>query len=84
VKNSEHRERHTDLRQRKGENSPSDVFMVINSRRLRWTGRVTCIGKRRNKYKILVENSEETILAISFLLVTYCLQVELGMMKILK
>jgi hypothetical protein len=31
---------------------------MIKSRRIRWAGHVACIWKKRNKYRILVENPE--------------------------
>jgi hypothetical protein len=37
--------------------SPSVVWMVM-SKRMRWAGHVTCMGKVRNVYKILDEKPE--------------------------
>jgi hypothetical protein len=37
--------------------SPS-VIEIIKSRRMRWTGHVTCVRERRNIYRILVETPE--------------------------
>lgn len=37
--------------------SPSVAWMVI-SKRMRWAGHVTCMGKVRNVYKILDEKLE--------------------------
>jgi hypothetical protein len=31
---------------------------MIKSRRLRWLGHVTCVGKMKNAYKILVRKPE--------------------------
>ena len=37
--------------------SPS-IVRVIKSRRMRWTGRVACMGENRGVYRILVEKPE--------------------------
>jgi hypothetical protein len=34
------------------------IIRMIQSRRMRWTGHVTRMGKKRNTYRILVENPE--------------------------
>jgi hypothetical protein len=31
---------------------------MLKSRRIRWAGRVTCLGERRNAYRILIEKPE--------------------------
>jgi hypothetical protein len=37
--------------------SPS-IIRMINSRRMRWTGYVACIGEKRNAYRVLVGKPE--------------------------
>jgi hypothetical protein len=39
--------------------SPS-IIRMIKSRRMRWAGHVAQMGEKRNAYRILVGNSEET------------------------
>ena len=36
-----------------------NIVRVIKSRRLRWAGHVTCVGKRRCVYTVLVGKAEE-------------------------
>ena len=43
-----HKEERNDLY-----NSPN-IFRVIKSRRMRWTGRIACMGVRRDVYRVLV------------------------------
>jgi hypothetical protein len=39
--------------------SPS-IIRIIKSRRMRWTGHIARMGKKRNAYRILVGKPEET------------------------
>jgi hypothetical protein len=38
----------------------SDIFWVIKSRKMRWAGRVACMGEMRGAYRVLVHKHEET------------------------
>jgi len=38
--------------------SSPNIIRVIKSRRMRWAGRVACIGERRGAYRVLVGKSE--------------------------
>jgi hypothetical protein len=40
--------------------SSPNIIRMINSRRMRWAGRVTDMGEMRNAYKILVGKPEGT------------------------
>jgi hypothetical protein len=39
--------------------SSLSVIRIIKSRRMRWTGHVARMGKKRNAYRLLVENQRE-------------------------
>jgi hypothetical protein len=36
--------------------SSSNIIRVIKSRRVRWAGHIESMGKKRNAYRILMEN----------------------------
>jgi hypothetical protein len=38
--------------------SSPDIIMQIKSRRMRWVGHVSCMGERRNVYRVLVGKPE--------------------------
>jgi hypothetical protein len=39
--------------------SPPNIIRVIRSRTIRWTGHVSCMGEKRNAYRILVGDLKE-------------------------
>jgi hypothetical protein len=39
--------------------SPSNIFRVIKSRRMRWEGRIACMGESRVVYSVLVGKLRE-------------------------
>jgi len=40
-------------------NCSPNIVQVIKSRRMRWVGHVTCMGRRRCVYRVLVGKAEE-------------------------
>jgi hypothetical protein len=38
--------------------SSPNTILIINSRRMRWTGHIACIGEKRHTYRVLVGKPE--------------------------